>query len=162
VVSSRDNITVGNHSARGAAYVFRRSGNVWTQEAKLIADDGAPPDGFYDVTAAIDGDTVVVGMRNDYIGYQPCGSAYVFTKTGGTWQQQAKLLPPDVETGLYYHFGIAVGIAGNTAVIGANQSSYAGFDPPKQGAAYVYDVTPLQSAPLTAPSPSRSPPARHR
>jgi hypothetical protein len=155
VVSSRDNITVGNHSARGAAYVFRRSGSLWTQEAKLIGADSIPPDGFDHATAAIDGNSVVMGLRSDYIGYQPCGSAYVFTKAGGTWQQQAKLLPPDALVGTYFHFGIAVGLAGSTAVIGADG----------RGAAYVYDIAPLQSAPSTAgpASPaSRSTPARRR
>ena len=145
VVSSRDYVTVGNHSGLGAAYVFRRMGVAWTQEAKLAAADQEAPDGFDNVAVAIDGDTVVMGVEGDYVGYQPSGSAYVFTRSGGNWQQQAKLLPDDVEFGLFYHFGTAVALSGSTAVIGAD-----GRD-----AAYVYDIAPFQPA-VTTPALRRA------
>jgi hypothetical protein len=141
VVGLRDNITVGNHSARGAAYVFRGAGASWTQEVKLIAADAMPPDGFDNVAVAIEGDTVVMGVKRDYVGYQTSGSAYVFARTADVWQQQAKLLPPDVELGLYYHFTLTVALSDGQAVIGADGSSYGSVDPPKLGAAYVYDVS---------------------
>jgi hypothetical protein len=45
---------------RGAVYVFTRTGDSWTQTAKLTASDGAAEDGLGD-SVAIDGDTIVVG-----------------------------------------------------------------------------------------------------
>jgi hypothetical protein len=144
VVGSRDYVTVGNHTGLGAAYVFRRMGVTWSQEAKLTAADREAPDGFDNVAVAIDGDTVVMGVEGDYVGYEPSGSAYVFTRSGGNWQQQAKLLANDVQFGLYSHFGTAVALSGSTAVIGAD-----GRD-----AAYVYDVAPLQPAPPPVATPA--------
>src|SRR5262245_26311091 len=47
---------------RGAAYVFVRSGDAWTQQAKLVAPDGAAADEF-GFAVAISGDTIVVGAR---------------------------------------------------------------------------------------------------
>ena len=52
----------------GTAYIFRRSGNSWTQEAKLTADDGAESD-FFGESVAISGDYAIVGASaNDVLG----------------------------------------------------------------------------------------------
>ncbi|MES1189315.1 MAG: FG-GAP repeat protein, partial [Myxococcales bacterium] len=53
---------VGANFAQGSAYVFVRNGTTWTQEAKLLAADGAMDDFFGDAVA-IDGDTVAVGAH---------------------------------------------------------------------------------------------------
>ena len=44
----------------GAVYVFRRSGGVWNQEAKLIASDGVYGDQFGS-SVALAGDTAFIG-----------------------------------------------------------------------------------------------------
>ena len=49
----------------GAAYVFRRSGTTWTQDAKLTASDAAAVDQF-GYSASLSGNTAVVGARHDY------------------------------------------------------------------------------------------------
>ncbi len=44
---SGDYAIIGSHcddSARGSAYVFKRSGSSWSQEAKLVASDGSYDD----------------------------------------------------------------------------------------------------------------------
>ena len=54
-----------NGSASGSAYVFVRSGRAWTQQAKLLADDGAAFDQFGG-SVSVDGDTAVIGaFRHD-------------------------------------------------------------------------------------------------
>ena len=93
---------------RGAAYVFVRSHGVWSQQAELLASDGAPGDYFGAV--AISGPTVVVGAQ----GHNSTGAAYVFSYSGGIWSQQAELTPSD---GL--SIGISVAVSGSTAVVGA-------------------------------------------
>jgi len=117
-----DTAVIGAHSSgtptlsSGAAYVFTRSNGVWTQEAKLIADDGDSGDYFgFDVD--VYGDTALIGAVSDDDNGADSGSAYVFTRSNGDWTQQAKLLPPD---GLAHdQFAFSVAVDGDTALIGA-------------------------------------------
>ncbi len=49
-------------SNSGSAYVFRRSGATWIQQAKLTSNDASWGDNFGN-SVSIDGDTVVVGAK---------------------------------------------------------------------------------------------------
>ncbi|PYK69864.1 MAG: hypothetical protein DME45_00380 [Verrucomicrobia bacterium] len=121
----------------GAAYVFVRDGNTWTQQAYLKASQAGPAAFGFDV--AISGDTAVVGEE------ESSGAAYVFVRSGTTWTQQALLTASNAEAGDF--FGMAVAISGNTSVVGAqheasaatgingNQSDNSATD---AGAAYVF------------------------
>jgi hypothetical protein len=100
----------------GSAYVFTRTGTTWTQQAKLLASDGAVADQF-GCSVSLDGDTALIGANCDNDNGAYSGSAYVFTRTGTTWTQQAKLLPSDGAA--YDVFGYCVSLDGDTAVIGA-------------------------------------------
>lgn len=119
----------------GAAYLFTRSGNEWSQQAKLAADDGEGNDRFGSAVS-IDGDTSLVGASHDE---EPngneAGSAYVFVRSGGEWSQQGKLWASD---GLDAdHFGFSVSLDGDTALVGASDANLSDsrFD---AGAAYVF------------------------
>ena len=122
VAIAGDTIVVGawwdddNGEASGSAYVFTRTGTTWTEQAKLTASDGAAFERF-GFSVAIAGDTIVVGAYLD----DNVGSAYVFTRTGTIWTQQAKLLGSD---GAPSNFGISVAIVGDTIVVGAREASY--------------------------------------
>ena len=120
----------GSHS--GSAYVFSRSGGVWSQQAKLTASDPAPLDHF-GVSVAVSDDTAVIGAYWDDDGGSNSGSAYVFSRSGGTWIQQAKLTASD-HTAVDL-FGFSVAISGDTAVIGAYLADYRGSS---SGSAYVF------------------------
>jgi hypothetical protein len=101
----------------GAAYVFVRTGTTWTQQAKLIPSDGAPNDWFGAWRGvAIQGDTAVIGSRLDDDNGYNSGSAYVFTRTGTTWTQQAKLLASDGKANDVFGWGVS--LDGDTTVIG--------------------------------------------
>ncbi len=116
--------------AQGAVYVFVRSGDAWTQQAKLTASDGAAADEF-GFAAAISGDTIVVGARFAAIdGINGHGAAYVFVRANGTWTEQAKLFADDGAT--YDEAGFSVAIEGDTALVGAP------FANSSQGKAYVF------------------------
>jgi hypothetical protein len=106
----------GNAVNSGCAYVFTRSGTTWTQEAKLIASDGALNDQF-GCWVSLSGDTALIGSPFDDDKGVDSGSAYVFTRTGTTWTQEAKLLPSDNTAGDW--FAYCVSIDGDTALIGA-------------------------------------------
>jgi len=112
----------------GAAYVFVRSGNSWSQQAYLKASNTGVRDGF-GASVAISGDTVVVGASEedsaatgvdgieDDNTVANAGAAYVFVRKGGSWAQQAYLKASN--TGAFDHFGSAVAISGETVVVGA-------------------------------------------
>src|SRR5262249_57679121 len=85
---------IGANADQGSAYVFVRSGGVWTQRQKLTAADGAAGDAF-GISVAISGDTVVVGAHGDAIGSNVGqGSSYRFVPSGGGWGQATKTSPP--------------------------------------------------------------------
>jgi len=58
----------------------------------------------------------VVGAYNAPVG-AVYGAAYVFTRTGSTWSQQAKLTSDAISTSDF--FGWAVAVSGNSVVVGA-------------------------------------------
>lgn len=101
-------------SGPGAAYVFVRSGTSWTQQVKLTASDGASKDQF-GVSVAVSGDTAVIGAAGKGQGN---GGVYVFSRTNGTWTQQAILGASDGAAG--NHFGASVSVSGNTIAAGAS------------------------------------------
>lgn len=113
----------------GSAYIYVRSGTSWAFQSKLQASDAAADDYFgASVALSSDGHTLVVGANNESVS----GSAYVFTRSGTTWTQQAKLLPGDA-AGVDDEFGYSCSISndGNTAAIGAywdenSNGTYAG------------------------------------
>jgi hypothetical protein len=106
-----------NGKDSGSAYVFTRSGTTWTQQAKLLASDGAASD-LFGLCVSIDGDTALIGAQGDPISGDSPGYAYVFTRSGTTWTQQAKLLASDGAA--RDCFGFIVSLDGDTALIGAD------------------------------------------
>ncbi|HET7506577.1 MAG TPA: hypothetical protein VFK02_36405 [Kofleriaceae bacterium] len=131
VVGTVDDDDLGDRS--GAAYVFARSGTAWTQQAKLTAADGAERDQF-GISVAVSGGTAVVGAYGDDDLGGSSGAAFVFVRSGGSWSQQAKLLPADGAAG--DQFGVAVAISGDTALVGANLDDIDGAS--DAGSAYVF------------------------
>ncbi|MBO0858943.1 MAG: PxKF domain-containing protein [Chloracidobacterium sp.] len=119
---------------QGSAYVFARSGGVWSQQQKLEASDASVIDEF-GVSVAISGDTVVVGAPfDDGAAGVDQGSAYVFSRSGGVWGQRQKLESPAPEE--EGKFGISVAISAETVVIGSSGADgAAGLN---QGSAYVF------------------------
>jgi hypothetical protein len=119
---------------RGAAYVFVRDGKTWTEQAKLIAGDGAEND-WFGTSVAVDGDVAIVGSHWKPVGARPeQGAAYVFVRVGTTWTEKARLVASDGAAN--DHFGYDVAIAGETAVVGVEHKK-AGTQP-APGAAYVF------------------------
>jgi len=122
----------GNRS--GSAYVYTRSGNTWTQQAKLIASDGAEEERF-GIDVALEGDTAMIGSETPDNG-EVSGSVYVFTRSGTTWTEQQKLLASDGAAGDWFGFYIA--LDGDTALFAASQDDDKGTN---SGSAYVFTRT---------------------
>lgn len=145
-----------NSLQSGAAYVFVRSGTMWSQQAYIKASN-TQEDDYFGASVSLSADTLVVGAigegsiatgsngdetNND----KPrSGAAFVFVRNGTTWSQQAylKASNPDIDD----WFGYAVGISGDTIVVGASGecSNATGIngdqtnnDTEDAGAAYVF------------------------
>ena len=101
------------------AYVFVRnaSNNTWSLQQSVFATPAISLEQFSQAVA-IDGETLVVGapLHTSTAGTSQ-GAAYVFTRSGTTWTQQAKLIPTDAAA--FAEFGTSVDISGNTIVVGA-------------------------------------------
>ncbi len=105
-----------NGPRAGSAYVFERTDGGWEQAAKLAPEDGDSGD-FFGTAAALDAGTALVGARRDENPNGPrAGSAYVFERSDGGWEQAAKLAPEGV--GVDERFGWAIALAGETALVG--------------------------------------------
>ncbi len=141
----------------GAAYVFVRSGAVWSQQAYLKASNTGESDEF-GRSVAVSGDTLVVGapledssttgvnsISNN--GASNSGAAYVFVRSGTSWSQQAYLKPASVGASQESDFfGSSVAISGDTVIVGTpgEDSSSTGVNSASNesalssGAAYVF------------------------
>jgi len=115
-------------AASGAAYVFVRSGSIWSQQAKLKAPVIEPYSSFGQAVA-LAGDQALVGAyRSDDLG-NDSGAAHVFVRSNTAWNVEAKLLAGNGAANDQY--GLAVALNEGTALVGA---PYGG----PWGAAYFY------------------------
>ena len=119
----------------GSAYIFHKSGTIWTEQAKLTASDAAAED-YFGISVSISGDYAVIGAFCDDDNGSNSGSTYIFHRNGTTWTEQAKLSASD---GSYEDlFGISVSISGDYALIGANRDDDNGNN---SGSAYIFHRT---------------------
>ncbi len=116
----------GQDNKKGAAYIFKRDGNTWTEEQKLVASDGWEYDEF-GYSVSISGDYTIVGARFKEYGQ---GAAYIFSRENTTWTEEQKLLASDGASN--DRFGWSVSITSNYAIIGATG------DDNNKGSAYIF------------------------
>jgi hypothetical protein len=114
----------------GSAYVFRRGGIEWEQQAKPTADDGASDDSF-GFSVSLSGDTAVVGA---YMKNTQTGAAYVLERNQDgveEWGRVQTLTASGVAP--YDWLGYSVSLSRDTAVVGAPG------DESGRGTAYVFE-----------------------
>jgi hypothetical protein len=131
--------TVNSNYNSGAAYVFTRSGDTWTENQKLAAADGGYFDDFGSaVTLDPTGTTAYIGAQGATLGANYAqGAVYVFQQSGGTWSQIQKLTIADGEAA--DDFGNRIALDGSTMLIGANDATVNGD--PSVGEAFVFTYT---------------------
>jgi hypothetical protein len=109
---------MADHGDAGAAWVFTRSGETWTQRGSKLTGGEESGEGTFGESVALsaDGETALVGGRHDN---SDAGAAWVFTRSGETWTQQGSKLTGGQESGSGW-FGDAVALSseGDTALIG--------------------------------------------
>jgi hypothetical protein len=92
------------------------------EQAKIQASDKQASDFFgFSVSISEDGNTAIVAASHDDTtsGYNNAGGAYIFTRSGTTWTQQAKIQASDGRSMEYFGWSIAISGDGNTAIVGA-------------------------------------------
>ena len=133
----------------GAAYVFGRSGTSWIQQAKLTHQNAVPGD-LFGFAVAVYGNNALIGAHGSDATGPDSGTAYIFTRNGGTWTQNTQLIPND--SGLGDEFGYAVDLTNGIAIIGAPKEDRNETD---MGTAYIFVETSeawIQQAKLTSAS----------
>ena len=123
----------GNES--GSAYVFKKDGTTWNEEAKLLALDGEEYD-YFSYTVSIDGDNTIIGAYGDDDEGIDSGSAYIFKRVDTNWNEEDKLLASDGASS--DEFGCSVSIDDKYAIIGARDDSDNGYE---SGSAYIFKKT---------------------
>jgi hypothetical protein len=112
-----------DNSQAGAAWIWTRSGGVWTQQGNKLFGSGAMGFGARQgcsVSLSADGTTAIVGGYTDN---SANGAAWVWTRSGGVWTQQGnKLVGSGAVSGVgnaWQGWSVSLSADGNTAIIGA-------------------------------------------
>ncbi len=116
----------------GAAYIFKRAGSDWIQEAYLKAANTEGNDLFgSSVAMSDDGNTVAVGALDEDGGEQivngdssdnserGSGAAYVFVRDGNQWLQQGYIKGFNTESADAFGAAISLSADGNTLAVGS-------------------------------------------
>ncbi|HVU63358.1 MAG TPA: hypothetical protein VHC70_05245 [Phycisphaerales bacterium] len=116
----------GDTMSRGAAYMYVRSGGVWSQQGpKIVPTGGAGAAQFFGFSVAIsaDGNTAIIGAQGD-AGY--LGAAHIFVRSNGAWSEQGSKLVPVGGIGVVQYFGSSVALTadGNGALVGASGDNF--------------------------------------
>jgi len=103
-------------SRSNKAYIFRRNGDTWEQEAILVPT--IPQSSmFFGYAVDIDGDvSVVAGPFYSDAAVQE-GAAWVFRRVGGTWDNGTFITIPIPVN--WSNFGISLAVSGNIVLVGA-------------------------------------------
>jgi hypothetical protein len=116
-----DGKTCAGCEGAGAAWVFTRAGTTWSQQGgKLILHlrgERARGASFGErVALSADGNTALIGSPGVGFGR---GAAWVFVRTGSTWERQGKKLFGHKARGeVLFGWSVALSADGNTALIG--------------------------------------------
>jgi len=111
-----------NGSSSGSAYVFRRDGDTWLEDAKLTEEDDGSAFSYFGNALSLSGDYALIGAWRSY----PTGAAYIFHRDGVNWIREQKIISSSSST--IDQFGYAVDL----------QDDYAAVSQLNDGFVYIY------------------------
>ena len=118
--------------AAGAVYVFTRTGAQWSQQGYVKASN-ARAKAYFGLSVALSGNTMAVGASDESsnaVGVngneadtsaKGAGAAYVFTRAGAVWSQQAYIKASNTRVGA--GFGEFIALSGDTLAVGSQAES---------------------------------------
>jgi hypothetical protein len=120
-----------DNDAAGAAWIWTRSGGVWTQQGSKLVGTGAVGNAYQGISVSVsaDGNTAIVGGFGDD---GDVGAAWVWTRSGGVWTQQGSKLVGNGGVGAAQGISVSLSADGNTAIVGG------AYDNGSAGAAWVW------------------------
>ena len=127
-----------DETGKGAVDLYTASDDEWVHSVRITGTDVVTGDEFGSAVAFVQtasGLYLLVGARDHDAGGVDEGAVYVFARSGDTWNEIDKLLPPDSDLG--DAFGQAIDAYQERVIIGAHfWNTDAGTD---RGAAFVYE-----------------------
>ncbi len=116
-------------NSSGAVYVFVRNNGAWYQESYLKASNAELGDRFgYAIDLSGDGNTLVVGARSEDGSGRSVnsvkdnegrsnGAAYVFTRSGRSWSEQAYLKSSNSDENDSFGSAVSISVDGSTIAV---------------------------------------------
>jgi hypothetical protein len=118
----------------GSAYIFKRNGTTWSEQAHLISAESTIGD-YCGWSVSISGDTAAVGCYGDSLpNMNGVGSVYVYQRSGTVWNGLPRINASNASAST--NFGYSVAIIGDILLVGAHR-----YDSPQSqntGAAYIF------------------------
>lgn len=108
-----DMIVVGSYNAdgiatkSGAAYVYRRIENEWTEQSKLFTLEGLSNDYFGHHVKILNENYIAIGSYNADGAEERSGVVHIFKKVEDTWVEQAKLFDTEGESSDLFGYSLA-------------------------------------------------------
>lgn len=134
-----DNLVIGTPrgkvgtTTQGTAYFFTRSGDNWTYQQKIFANDGEAGADFGNAVV-LNGTTLYIGSKGRSVsGKNDQGVVYVMTRSGNNWLHATQLKANDGQAS--DAFGSSITASSNTVVVGANYTTNTNFG---QGSVYIF------------------------
>ncbi len=123
-------------SNSGAAYVYKKTANGWSQISYLTPPDRAQEDQFGNVVALSGNWAAVAAYKSTLNGFANAGKVYLYRlNAGGTGYFHTHTLTSD-SLSFYGRFGASLQLSGDTLLVGATEFSGNPTDGP--GAVYYY------------------------
>jgi hypothetical protein len=120
----------------GAAYIFHRVGNNWTQTQKIMDPAPFQSEGFA-TSVAMTNSRLVIGVPGNYL-VGRTGAIFVYVLNGNTWQFDTTLTASGGETTNRLGWSISINKTGNYIVAGAPYSNNTQLGFTASGAVYVF------------------------
>ncbi|MEP6916549.1 MAG: FG-GAP-like repeat-containing protein, partial [Acidobacteriota bacterium] len=114
---------LSDNGGRGAAWIWTRTGGVWTQQGPKLVGTGAVGSALqgWSVSISGDGNTAIVGGIYDN---SEVGAAWIWTRAGGVWTPQGpKLVGSGGAGGSERGYCVSLSFDGNTAIVGGDRDN---------------------------------------
>ena len=115
---SFNSLTPNSDVPHGAAYVFTKTGSDWTEDAKLIAVDTKPEDGYGGGDIALQENYLIVGAPLKRIVTDNNGTVYFFKREPGWPESHLIAAPNPLNEDL---FGSALAVTTDMIFVGAHR-----------------------------------------
>lgn len=165
IVGERDN----TNNTSGKVHIFTLSGTTWTRVGQITPSDGQNGDDFgsgSNVKINANGDTIAIGARHEDGGsgdpISNAGAVYVFTGSGSTWTQQAKLVASDAAANDNFGGSLEIDDDGNTIVVAAKNKTVGSNSNVGQGYIFTRSGTSWTEAKILNGSTAASSEMGHR